>query len=205
MPGMDAEHLLAEIRAAAAPGPNPLVDAVAAGRAPLTAVAALAAEEQLIIPSDRRSFLILASRADDPEFFVSLARGEDLVLPLAGRLAAATGVDLRGYRPQAGCQGYAAYVAWLALNADPAEAGLALVANFAAWGEYCRALAAGLRANYGFADEACAFLDFFATPAPELEAQALRAVTGRPLTTARRYGRLLHEFETTFWHTLADY
>jgi hypothetical protein len=212
-----AGELLASIRAGAtadAAG-NPLVAAVAQGRAPLAAVAALAAEERIIIPSDRRSFLILAGRADEPmavEFFTGLARGENLVLPTVAALAAAAGMDeaaLSAYEPRAGCQAYAAYVAWLALNADPVEVALALVANFAAWGGYCGALAAGLRERYGFDDADCAFLDFFATPTREPEEQAVRAAQvaldqGRPLAGARRYGRLLHEYETTFWRTLAE-
>jgi hypothetical protein len=215
--GGDAEELLASIRgdATAEAAGNPFVATVAQGRAPVTAVAALAAEERIIIPSDRRSFLILAGRADEPTavgFFTGLAQGENLVLPTVAPLAAAAGMDevaLAAYEPRAGCQAYAAYVAWLALNADPAEVALALVANFAAWGGYCAALAAGLRERYGFDDGACAFLDFFATPVPELEEQAVRAAQfaldqGRPLAGARRHGRLLHEYETTFWRTLAE-
>ena len=214
---LTARDLLASIKAGTGgtPEDNPLVAAVTQGRAPLAAIAALAAEESIIIPSDRRSFLILAGRADEPtavEFFAGLAQGENLVLPTVAPLAAAAGMDgaaLAAYEPRPGCQAYPAYVAWLALNADPAPVALALVANFAAWGGYCAALATGLRTRYGFDDDACAFLDFFATPTPELEEQAVRAAQaaqdqGRPLSGARRYARLLHEYETTFWRTLAE-
>lgn len=194
---------------------NPLVVAVREGRAPLAAVAAFAAEENLIIPSDRRSFLTLAARADEPVaagFFAGLAQGENLVLPMVAPLAAAAGLDrvaLAAYQPRAGCQAYPSYVSWLALNAEPAAAALALVANFAAWGGYCAALAAGLRQRYGFADTACAFLDFFAEPAPDLPEQAVTAAqaaldSGVSLHGAHRYGRLLHQYETGFWRTLAD-
>lgn len=213
---LTARELLASIQAGMAgeTADNPLVAAVTHGRAPLAAIAALAAEESIIIPADRRSFLILAGRADEPtavEFFTGLAHGENLVLPLVAPLASAAGMDtaqLSAYEPRAGCQAYPAYVSWLALNADPAQAALALVANFAAWGGYCAALAAGLRARYGFDDDACAFLDFFAAPTAELEEQAVRAAQvaqdrGRALSGARRHARLLHEYETTFWRTLA--
>ncbi|MBV6699136.1 hypothetical protein KV557_18765 [Kitasatospora aureofaciens] len=37
--------------------------------------------------------------------------------------------------PLPGCQAYPAYLAWLTLNARPASAAVALVANFAAWGK----------------------------------------------------------------------
>ncbi|MEE6259786.1 thiaminase II/PqqC family protein [Plantactinospora sonchi] len=211
-----ARELLETMRARADIDPlaNPFVAAVVEGRAPVASVAAFAAEERHIIPSDRRSFLLLAARAEEPvavEFFTTLAQGENLVLPMVSALAAGAGMAgpaLAAYEPQAGCQAYPGYVAWLALNADPAGAALALVANFAAWGGYCAALAGALRERYGFDDTSCAFLDFFATPAPGLAEQAVRAAqealdAGRPLTHARRYARLLHDVETTFWHTLA--
>jgi hypothetical protein len=100
-------------------------------------------------------------------------------------------------------------VAWLALNGAPADVALALVANFAAWGRYCGTLAAALREHYHLDDSACAFFDFFATPAPDVELQALTAVqaaltAGESLDGARQYARLLQAYELMFWNTLAD-
>jgi hypothetical protein len=213
----DARTLLDGIRddITAGAAVNPLVEAVSAGKAPVAAIAALAAEEWLIIPGDRRSFLTLAARAGDAaavEFFAGLAQGENLAQPLLEPLAAAAGLGrdgLDGYAPRAGCQAYPAYVSWLALNAAPAQAALALAANFAAWGGYCAGLAAGLRRQYGFDDGACAFLDFFAGPGPDLDGQAVAVAQaaldrGEDLGRARTYGRLLHDYETLFWRTLAD-
>jgi hypothetical protein len=99
-------------------------------------------------------------------------------------------------------------VAWLALNAEPADVVLALSANFAAWGGYCAAIAEALRRHYGFKDEACGFFDLFAEPAPELEQKAQAAVqagldAGRVDEHAvYRYGRLLGSYEASFWHAL---
>jgi TENA/THI-4/PQQC family protein len=212
-----AQELLDKIRQELAPDEdaNRFVPLVAQGTAPLSAIAALAAEEQRIVASDWRSLLALAARAPEPAargFFAGLAQGESLVLPMLTPLAAAAGFDevaLRTYQPKPGCQAYPAYVAWLALNAEPAAAVLAIVANFDAWGEYCATIAQALRKHYAFTDEACAFFDFFATPAPELEAQALAAVqagldAGVPLDGAREHGRLLQSYELMFWNTLAD-
>ncbi len=42
--------------------------------------------------------------------------------------------EAASYEPLPGCQAYPAYVAWLALNASPADVVLALTANFSAWG-----------------------------------------------------------------------
>jgi hypothetical protein len=113
------------------------------------------------------------------------------------------------YQPRPGCQAYPAYVAWLALNAEPVDVIATLMINFDAWGGYCATVAAGLREHYGFDHEACRFFDFFATPVPELEAQALAAIqaaldAGADLGRAHRYGLLLQSYEIAFWNTLAD-
>jgi hypothetical protein len=193
-------------------GANRLLPLLANGTAPLSVLGALAAEERLIIASDWRAFLTLAARASEPgarQFFSGLAGGEGLALDLLGPLTDASGFDADSYEPQAGCQAYAAYVASLALNAEPVDAVLALFANFAAFGEYCGEIAKSLRTNYGFDDRACAFFDFFATPVPEPEENALAAIqaaldSGWRPDEAQRHGRLLLNYELLFWNTLAD-
>ena len=209
--------LLSRIRRELAPaeGGNRLVPLVADGRLPRERLAALAGEEYHIIRSDRRSFLVLASRFPDPpavEFFTGLAGGETLALGQLMIFASALGMDqsdLEAYEPQPGCQTYPAYVAWLALNGARGDVALALIANFAAWGSYCGAVAQALRAHYGLDDQACGFFDFFATPVPEVEEQALAVAqasvsSGEPPRLARRYARLIQAYELQFWNTLAD-
>jgi hypothetical protein len=195
-----AQDLLDTIRRELAPeeGDNRFIPLVAQGDAPVSAIGALAAEELRIVSSDWRSFLALAARAPEPA-----ARGFFSSLAAAGLSEA----DLRSYRPKPGCQAYSSFVAWLALNAEPAAAVLAMLINFDAWGSYCGTLGQALRKHYGFADEACAFFDFFATPVPELEEQALAAVqagldAGVPLAGARDHGRLLMGYELMFWNSL---
>src|SRR6266542_1138696 len=117
--------------------------------------------------------------------------------------------DLGAYEPEPGCQAYAAYVAWLALNGAQGDVALALVANFGAWGSYCGAVAEALRSRYGLDDEACGFFAFFATPVPEVEQQALAVAqasveAGAPPERARRYARLIQAYELQFWNTLAE-
>ncbi|HYY79239.1 MAG TPA: transcriptional regulator [Actinomycetes bacterium] len=200
---------------APAEGANRLVPLVAEGRLPRERLAALAGEEYRIIASDRRSFLVLAARFPEPpavDFFTGLAQGESLALPMLLTFAAALGQsekDLRAYEPKAGCQAYAAHVAWLALNGGQGDVALALVANFAAWGSYCAAVAEGLRRQYGLDDDACGFFDFFATPVPEVEQQALAVAEaslegGQPPESARRQARLVQAYELMFWNTLAE-
>ncbi len=99
-------------------------------------------------------------------------------------------------------------MSWLALNASPPDVILALTANFSAWGGYCARIAEALRTHYTFPDEACAFFDFFAQPAPDLDARATAAVDEAlkedrlDVVAAHRYGRLLQAYEATFWNSL---
>ncbi|MFF9168358.1 MULTISPECIES: transcriptional regulator [unclassified Streptomyces] len=216
MPPTASDLLESTTRALAPdPGANPLVPLIARGEAGLETLALLALEQSRVIPADRRAFGYLAERAaDEPEaaaFFRTLADGETLAEERLGAFAEACGVDAAraaAHRPSAGCQAYPAHVAWLALNAAPADAVLALTANFSAWGGYCATIAGALRRHYGFPDAACAFFDFFATPAPALERQALDAVragldTGRlDPDRAHHHGRLLQAYEAMFWTTL---
>ncbi|CAM5253715.1 hypothetical protein SALBM135S_03654 [Streptomyces alboniger] len=205
-------------RLALDPKTNPLVPRVADGTAAPRTLAELALEQRLVIPADRRSFQHLAARAaetEDPEsaaFFESLADGESLAEERLTVLLAALEVsaaETAAHEPRAGCQAYPAYVAWLALNAEPADVVLALTANFASWGACCAVIARALRDRYGVDDEACGFFDLFAEPAPELDRRALAAVEaglGRHRVTAAhlRHGILVQRYEEMFWATLAD-
>lgn len=199
----------------AAEAGNRLVPLVMAGTASRSVFGLIAAEETRIVPSDWRAFLTLAARSQEPaarQFFSAMADGERLSLAKLPALAAAGGMDeqaVREYQPMAGCQGYPSYVAWLALNAEPADVIVALCANFAAFGEYCGALAAAMRDQYGLDEEASGFFGFFATPAPDLEALAESAVqaavdAGQLTGEAPLYARLFQEFELMFWNTVAD-
>ncbi|MGW0613963.1 thiaminase II/PqqC family protein [Streptomyces sp. NPDC002788] len=215
-----ARDLLKTTTADLAPDPraNPLVPRIADGTAPRSTLAALALEQMWVIPADRRAFEYVAERslATDPEsaaFFRALAEGEALAGERLVTFARACGVDEAreaSYEPLPGCQAYPAYVAWLALNASPADAVLALAANFSAWGGYCATIAGALRGHYGFTDGACAFFDFFAEPSPELDRLATEAVraaldAGRlDKARARAHGRLLQTYEAMFWSALVD-
>jgi hypothetical protein len=213
-----ARDLIATTTRELAPDPraNPLVPLIARGEADRDVLAALALEQRWVIPADRRAFLHLAERAagepDSAAYFTALAEGENLAGERLETFAAACGVDearADAYDPLPGCQAYPAFVAWLALNAAPADAVLAVTANFSAWGGYCATIARALRTHYGFTDEACAFFDFFAEPAPDLDRTAAAAVqaaldTGRlDETRAHRYGHLLQSYEAMFWAALA--
>jgi hypothetical protein len=213
-----ARELLETTTGELAPDPraNRLVPLIAQGAADRGTLAALALEQRWVIAADHRSFLHLAERAaggapESAAFFRVLADGEAVAGQRLTAFAAACGADgerAAAYAPLPGCQAYPAYVAWLALNAEPSDAVLALTANFSAWGGYCATIAQALRSRYGFTDEACAFFDFFAQPSPELDERATAAVqegldAGRlSEDLSHRYGRLLQSYEAMFWRTL---
>jgi hypothetical protein len=189
---------------------NRLVPLVVSGQAPRSVFALIAAEESHIVPSDWRAFLTLAARASEPNarrFFSVLADGERLSLDLLPGLAAAGGfspADLASYEPLAGCQAYPSFVAWLALNASPADVVVAMSSNFAAWGGYCGAIASAMRSSYGLDSTATAFFDFFAGPAPELSSlaeAAVAAAAGSLTGNAPRYAKLFQEYELMFWNS----
>ncbi|MFF8935391.1 transcriptional regulator [Streptomyces paradoxus] len=211
-----ARDLLRTTTAALAPDPdaNPLVPRIAAGTAPRAALAALALEQAWVIPADRRAFehLAVRSAATDPQaaaFFTTLAQGEALAGERLAAFARACRAQETSHEPLPGCQAYPAHVAWLALNAAPADVVLALTANFSAWGGYCAIIATALRERYGFTDEACAFFDLFAEPSPDLDRLATAAVeaaldAGRlDRQRAHTYGRLLQTYEAMFWDALS--
>ncbi|MDH6125412.1 transcriptional regulator [Kitasatospora sp. GP82] len=212
-----AREVLQTVRRELAPGAgeNRLVPLIAEGRAPVSVLAELAAQQHQIITSDRRSLLLLAARcADTPAggWFAGLAEGESEALHALTAFEEGCGLtpaEVAAREPLAGCQAYPAYLAWLTLNGEPTGTVLALSANFAAWGGYCATVARALRSHYGFTDAACAFFDFFAEPAPELEEQTIAVLAAASLNTeridgGRGYGRLLQAYELMFWNTLAD-
>ncbi|MEV6341144.1 hypothetical protein AB0M12_41295 [Nocardia vinacea] len=212
---LTARDLLYGIQAELAPhdDDNRMVPLISVGKAPRAVFAAIAAEEQRITSSDWRSFHALAARADEPHvraFLDGLPPGERQALALLDALVAAAGPDQGMELPRAGCQAYPAYVAWLALNAEPSAAAAGIYANVAAFGRYCRAVAEGMRAHYEFDETACAFFDLFAADAPEVEHRALAAIqagidSGRlNPNDAHLYARLFQNYELMFWNTLAD-
>lgn len=176
---------------------------------------ALAGEQRHVIASDRRSFAQLAARFPGPpagDFFLSMAQGEGDALGLLDGYIAWLGIDERWldeYEPDPRAQAYPAFVAWLALNGTPSAVGLAFVANLAAWGDNCAALAAALRDGFGAGDDAVAFFEFFAHPPPELRQRALAVAQagldgGEHPAQAARAARLLQAYELMFWDALAD-
>jgi TENA/THI-4/PQQC family len=206
---MDAAELVAAVRDELAPVERRLAEhrylaELEAGRVPLESLRAFAGEQRAIITSDRRSFEHLAQRFAQPpagDLFREMAAGEAKALRLLEPFAAAVGLAA-GYKPLAGCQAYPAYVAWLALNAAPADVALAFLANLESWGHSCARMRDALRPRYG--TDSVSFFDFFAAPPAGFEERALALIETCEPATARQAARLLQAYELLYWDTLAD-
>jgi hypothetical protein len=192
---------------------HPYLTALEAGRVRREALSDFAGEQYHIIGSDLRSVALLVNRfgtSPSGPFFQAVLGGEAAALAALGAFASALGMDqaaLEAYEPAPGAHAYTAYMAWLALYGSEAEVAAGFLVNFAAWGDNCGRMGRILRDRYGLSREATAFFDFFATPAPGFEHQALTALAcglerGADPRRVRRAARLLQGYEKLYWDTV---
>jgi pyrroloquinoline quinone (PQQ) biosynthesis protein C len=184
-----------------------------AGRISSEGLRAFAGEQLHIVPSDLRSFEMLANRfPDEPAhgYLEGMAGGERTALEALERFAAAVGLDgeaRRAYEPLPGCQAYPSYVARLARDGTAAEVAGAFLVNLEAWGGNCARMLTALRSVYGLTDQACAFFAVFAGPTTELERVSLEVIDaglaqGAAPTAIARAARLLQSYELCYWDSL---
>jgi hypothetical protein len=193
---------------------NPYLELVSAAAVPRGRLGDFAAEQAQVRVSDRRSFLHLAARSNDPvgALFADFADAERRALNLLTIFTEALGRRVEsGAGPQrAGCSAYPAFVAWLALNAQPVDAALAVVACRPAWSSGFTGIGRALRENpgYRFDEGACAFFDLMAALDAHTEDQLIGVVSmsvdaGQPPLRAAGYARVLASYQGMFWNTLA--
>jgi hypothetical protein len=193
---------------------NPYLELVAAAAVPRGRLGDFAAEQAQVRASDRRSFLYLAARSNDAAgaLFAEFAEAERHALDLLTIFSTAVGSSAASGAgsQRAGCRAYPAFVAWLALNADPAEAALALVACRPTWSASLAGVGRALREHpsYRLNDRACAFFDLMAAPDQHSEDQLMGVLQGKidagqPPVHATGYARLLASYQSMFWSTLA--
>jgi hypothetical protein len=186
---------------------------LSAGRLSVGALRAFAGEQLHIIPSDLRSFEVLAARFDaEPahSYLAGMAAGERVALGALKAFATAVGLHTaaqRDYEPVPGCQVYPSYLARLARDGIPAEVAGALLVNLDAWGSCCARMADALPANYPLSQPDCAFFAHFAGPATELEQASLAVIDaglaqGADPAGIARAARLLQAYELLFWDSL---
>ena len=215
---MDAQALCSRVREGLADVDerirrNSWLAELEAGRLSATALRAFAGEQFQIIPSDVRSFQMLAQRfAADPAhgYLTGMVTGERVALQALEAFAHAVGLDgpaCQGYEPVAGCQVYPSYVARLARDGTPAEVAGAFLVNLQAWGSCCARMADALPSAYQLAEEDCAFFAHFAGPTTELERISLEVIDaglaqGVDAARIARAARLLQAYELLFWNSL---
>jgi purine-cytosine permease-like protein len=193
---------------------NPYLELVSAAAVPRGRLRDFAAEQAQARVSDRRSFLYLAARSNDQvgALFAEFADVERRALDqltifneaLGHRAESAAGPQ------RAGCRAYSAFVAWLALNAQPVDAALAVGACRPAWSASLAGIGRALREHrgYRFDEGACAFFDLMAANDVHTEDQLMRLIstnvdTGQPPVLAAGYARLLASYQAMFWTNLA--
>ncbi|HZS21917.1 MAG TPA: transcriptional regulator [Pseudonocardiaceae bacterium] len=215
---MEAQALCARIRQDLADveeriKANSWLAELSAGRLSTGALRAFAGEQLLIIPSDLRSFEMLAQRfaaAPAHDYFAGLAAGERTALGELDAFAAAVGFDdaaQRDYEPVPGCQVYPSYVARLARDGTAAQVAGAFLVNLDAWGRCCARMADALLVNYQLSQADRAFFRYFAGPATELERASLAVIDaelahGTDPAGIVRAARLLQAYELLFWESL---
>jgi hypothetical protein len=193
---------------------NAYLDLITAAAVPRDQLGDFAVEQAQLRASDRRSFLYLATRSDEVagSLFAEFADAEHRALDLLTIFTKALGRPAEsGAGPQrAGCRAYPAFVAWLALNADPVDAALALVACRPTWSAGFTRMGKALREQQGyrFNDRACAFFELVAAPDSHAEEQLIglleaKIKAGHPPVRANGYARLLASYQAMFWATLA--
>lgn len=192
---------------------HPWLAQLEAGGISRAALRAFAGEQLHVIPSDLRSFEMLAQRfPDDPAhgYLEGMAAGERAALQALDTFATATGLDEQaraGYEPVPGCQAYPSYVARLARDGAPAEIAGAFLVNLATWDSCCARMAAALPASYQLTDDDCAFFALFAGPSAELERASVQVIDAglaqgvEPAHIARA-ARLLQAYELLYWDSL---
>jgi hypothetical protein len=186
---------------------------LSAGRLSVGALRAFAGEQHHIIPSDLRSFEMLAQRFDAQPahgYLTGMAASERIALGALVAFATAVGFDdaaRQDYEPVPGCQVYPSYVARLARDGVPAQVAGAFLVNLGAWGSCCARMADALLANYQLSLADCAFFVHFAGPTTELEQASLAVIdaglaNGADPAGIARAARLLQAYELLFWDSL---
>jgi len=194
---------------------HPYPRALEAHQVSIENLKAFAGEQYNIIRSDFRSDALMVNRFGTTRsgtLLHGIMDGEAQALPLLLDFAKALGLDedqLRKYEPRPGAQAFPAYVASLALYGSEAEIGAAFLMNFPIFGENTGRMSAALQRNYGLTQHDVAFFDFFASPIPNFECDALSMIQqgldheASP-SLVERAARLLQAYEKLFWDTVAE-
>jgi thiaminase len=163
-------------------------------------------ENQLyIIPHDLRALSHMLSTADimdEVEFFKMLIDGDYEASKALARLAGELNIKLEYSRLSVKAVSYTHFLSWLALNASPGDAAVALTVNLPVWGENLKRLrehAVSLNIK------STKLFDLFAGPFDTLEEKAEK-IAERYLDWDRyRFiANTIQKYELDFWDSLLE-
>lgn len=192
---------------------HPYVQSIEQAKIPQQKLRIFAGEQYTIISSDLRSVAYLVTRfgtSPGRDFFLGILHGEKAAfeaLQVFSRALGLSETDLHVYEPLPGAHAYTAYMAWLALYGSGAQVAAGYLVNFPAWDMNCGRLSRGLKDHFEMNEEQVRFFDFFATPPPTFEAQALAVIQhgldrGEDPRLVGRAARLLQAYELMYWDAL---
>lgn len=188
---------------------HPWLAELEGGRVSRGALAAFAAQQLRIIPSDLRSFEALLARSPEaPErpYLEGMVAGERAALEALGPFAAAVGASPDD-EPIPSCQAYPAFVAQLCRDGSGAEVAGAFLVNLEAWGANCARMRDALCERYGLPGEAVRFFDLFASPPEGFAERSLEVIeaglrAGVEPRRVARASRILQAGELLYWDGL---
>jgi thiaminase len=172
-------------------------------------------EQYHIISNDKRNFALIQQRTLDSisiGLFKDCLSFESSALTNLSLLQNELNVDviqLKSYKPLAGCQAYTNYLSKLCSYGSEAEILVALLTDLPMWGENCKRISNALKKKYKFTNESCRFLDAFASPLSEEFLKRSNEVIESKLLAYRKEmetaGRLILDYELMFWDTMYQY
>jgi thiaminase len=174
-------------------------------------------EQYHIISNDRRNFALVQQRTLDSNtisagLFKDCLSFESSALTNLSLLQNELNLDviqLKSYKPLAGCQAYTNYLTKLCTYGNEAEILAALLTDLPIWGENCKRISTALKKKYKFTNESCRFLDAFASPLSEEFLKRSNEVIESSLVAYRNEmdtaARLILDYELMFWDTMYQY
>ncbi len=169
-------------------------------------------EQYNIVLNDKRNFALVAQRTSNSSYadlFKDCLSFESSALNNLSSLENELDLDiiqLKSYKPLAGCQAYTNYLSRICLHGTDAELLVAMLTDLPVWGENCKRISTALETRYGFTEKSCRFLDGFAAPLPGEFLKKSNGVIELSLSTHKKEmetaARFILDYELMFWDTI---
>lgn len=120
-------------------------------------------EQYNIVLNDKRNFALVAQRTSKSLYaglFKDCLSFESSALTNLSLLENELDLDniqLKSYKPLAGCQAYTNNLSRICLHGTNAELLVAILTDLPVWGENCKRISTALKTSYGFTEKSCRF------------------------------------------------